>query len=572
MKKIRSFTLQKKIIISNILLLLCTTIVLGIYFSASYSQMLYNNTLDTLNKTASQIESALNLNIDMLDNSLYSCFHTNTIQQWSTGTMDLKSDNYITINQIRAELSFIFMFDQAYNSGLIASAQLVIDDEPVSMLSTYQDMSKDLYQTVYSAYSQNPRTPFIAVPDRTDSNIYYLKTFTNQQGDKKITFLLLLDRQAFFSSLSELPEGMIAFLTDTQEEILYNSPDEVGTSINTLPENGNFISRRLQKKDYILNIYIPNSWYARWIIPSMFSYLCIALLILIVFIILSFIVSANLTRFLSDINNRLKTFQNGNYETHMPVYREQDLKRISNTFNHMADEIRHLITTVYEEKLLVKDRELKLLQAQMNPHFLVNSLTTISTVALTHQDMPVYEMLSSLTQLLNGNLLGSSLHSSYIPLEKELKYIECYLFLQKIRFADRLTYTQNIPPDLQSYYIPILTIEPLVENAVIHGIEKSTSCANIQISVSSRQGKLLITISDNGTGFDTSILNHLKPDENGHHVSLTNIHQRIVNLFGPAFGIHCESTLGVGTTVTVILPILTECPKEDPIYVSGHDS
>src|SRR5699024_2913743 len=70
-----------------------------------------------------------------------------------------------------------------------------------------------------------------------------------------------------------------------------------------------------------------------------------------------------------------------------------------------------------------------------------NLLDCYSTVALTHQDIQVYEMLSSLTQLLNGNLLGSSLHSSYIPLEKELKYVDCYLFLQKIRFADRLTYT-----------------------------------------------------------------------------------------------------------------------------------
>lgn len=584
MKKCFSFhtSLRKKLIISNLLLLLCITVILGIYFIFTYTNMLRKNTLNTISKATAQIESAANLNINLADSLLYSCLRTNTFQSWLNGTISLADTDFVSFNRIRSELSSIFMFNQAWTSHLVSSLYLIIDETMVPLYpgdtipNSAEQEHGEILTLLASDTQDTSKKPLIKTSSGT---LYYAKTYINYQHGSKITFLCKLNAEVFFASLLELPEGTSGYIIDSDHKIFFSNPGAIAAdTTGFLPsEQDNFQNdlttfRQLNKSEYSLIVSVPQAWFDRQIIPTMRLYLFIVLAILLIFATLSYFISTKLTVFLVNINTHMQAFQHKDYDTHMPAYQESDLNQISIAFNNMADEIRHLITTVYEDQLLIKDHELKLLQAQMNPHFLINILTVIGTTALNHHDMELYRMFSALTQLLDSNLLGGSLKTPFIPLEQELKYIQCYLYLQTIRYSDRMSYTIDIPSSLQSYYIPTLTVEPLVENAITHGMESVSSPCHILITARTFENQLIITVADSGNGFDTKILSTVTSDKKGHHISINNIRQRIANWFGtPPFGISHESSPGNGTTVTITLPILLEAPQEDFSYGTGHN-
>ncbi len=210
-----------------------------------------------------------------------------------------------------------------------------------------------------------------------------------------------------------------------------------------------------------------------------------------------------------------------------------------------------LADSSYETRHLNDEAEIKFLQQQMNPHFLFNILLTIQIKAKMSGDETVYKMISSLSSLLRAGIYGDK--RSLISIEEELKYVEYYLSLQKERYEDKLDYSISLDePELNKCEIPRLSIEPIVENAVIHGVETVDRPALVQVNVTSEDNQLIIHVTDNGVGFDIS---QLDLESASDRVGLRSTLKRIQLIYGKKYGLDIVSYKNVGTDIAIRVPL-----------------
>ncbi|MTV48001.1 histidine kinase [Heliobacillus mobilis] len=221
------------------------------------------------------------------------------------------------------------------------------------------------------------------------------------------------------------------------------------------------------------------------------------------------------------------------------------------------------------EKML-REAEIKALQSQINPHFLFNTLNTIARLALLEGATQTEEIVYALSDLLRHNLRNNRPMSI---LRSEINYIQSYLSIQSARFGDRIGATVDIPEELLDLQIPTMTLQPLVENAIIHGLEPKRGAGQISISAAEDQNRLLITIADTGIGIaanqvslifdDGKKRNHKHGQSHTTGLGIMNVHNRIQHYFGKEYGIEISGEPGKGTTVCIYLPVSrkTEYPS-----------
>ena len=226
--------------------------------------------------------------------------------------------------------------------------------------------------------------------------------------------------------------------------------------------------------------------------------------------------------------------------------------------------IQHLTKEIYAQQLQKemwmhrqKESEFKRLATQINPHFLYNTLEMIRVKAVKGNSKEIAHIVNQLSRLLRRSL-ESDIHP--IPLKKELEFITMYLEIQKLRFKDKIDYKITVDLDHETYRILPLIIQPLVENAFIHGIEMKEGQGNIHVHIYQKKNRLWIEIKDNGLGFGESRLREIQEllassvEIDGESIGLMNVHQRIQIYYGKEYGITLESEINKGTIVYVELP------------------
>jgi two-component system sensor histidine kinase YesM len=237
------------------------------------------------------------------------------------------------------------------------------------------------------------------------------------------------------------------------------------------------------------------------------------------------------------------------------------------TFNKMSLEIKNLINTVYKKQIATKDAEIKALQAQINPHFLYNTLDSISWRAKINGVNEISEMVSALSSIIEANLNRNN--ENFVPLSREIEYINNYYLLLKKRFGKKISLVTDIGDDIMNCTIPKLIIQPIIENAVYHGLEMKVGSGTIHLSITREEGRICIKVCDDGIGIDEATLDRLRqnlsksPDadsENdiavGSSIGIINVHKRIRLLYGEDYGLEISSKPAEGTTVTIILPVI----------------
>jgi len=270
---------------------------------------------------------------------------------------------------------------------------------------------------------------------------------------------------------------------------------------------------------------------------------------------------------LETVAEKIQLVGKGNFDTKLSEYRVEELQNISDTFNEMTDYIDKLVKEVYETQLIAKQSQIQYLQAQMNPHFLFNVLSMIEMRAAVNEDMEVQQMIYKLSKLYQGRIFRKDEH--FIYLEEEMEIVDFYLSLQNGRFGDKITYSINYdgnPDDYRKCLVPRLSIEPIVENAVCHGLEPKDENGHISVKVSRNEEILSICIEDNGVGFDPNLVVENREDKTHSHVGLWNTNKMIHNLCGEEYGLNVESQIGRGTKAIVTLPV-----KFGGDYVESND-
>lgn len=223
--------------------------------------------------------------------------------------------------------------------------------------------------------------------------------------------------------------------------------------------------------------------------------------------------------------------------------------------NLMQSEFLEEVKEKMRYQQLLKDMKIKALQSQINPHFLFNTLNTIGRVALIENANKTETLIYALSDLLRYSLKNSD---NLVYLKDELENIKIYLFIQCTRFKDRFNYEINFDENLLKCKIPVMTLQPLVENAIIHGLEERSENGKLIISGEISNNTLTLSILDNGVGIKENILNILfdESDKNSDSLGILNVHNRIQYYFGSSYGVKIRSTYGVGTKVVITLPVI----------------
>lgn len=333
-------------------------------------------------------------------------------------------------------------------------------------------------------------------------------------------------------------------------------PEKIPYSGELYGESYRLYHRELGVDVYLL-LGIPQNHAEKILYDSLDIYVAMIVSVLLVGLISFAIFTYKITKPLEEVSLKLRRVQEGDFHTKMPEYEEKEFYEISNGFNLMTSEINHLITEVYEKKILLKELELKFLQSQLNPHFIFNVLNAISLQANIDGNKQLGQTISTFSKLTQAKIYRSELEQ--VKIRQELEYVQYYLQIQEFRFGDRITYSIDVDEALLDSYIQKLCIQLIVENAVIHGLEPKVGGGTVRIRGYKEKQDIVIEIEDDGVGFDLDDafelpLKETKAGEKHNQVGLNNIHAILQLRYGKEYGLSIISKKNIGTTVKIRIP------------------
>ncbi len=285
-------------------------------------------------------------------------------------------------------------------------------------------------------------------------------------------------------------------------------------------------------------------------------YLESALLLLLGAFVAAVLFSDKLAKPITALKLSMKEVEKGNFDGITVEARgEDEIGMLYNSFYAMTEEIQNLMEDKSKSQKEKYRLELRALQAQINPHFMYNTLDSIVWMAEGGNNKEVVIMTSTLGKLLRQSI---SNEEELVTIEKEIDYARSYLIIQKMRYTDQLTFEIEVDPAIYAYKIVKLTLQPLVENAIYHGIKYKETMGKIRITGKEMEEGILIQIIDDGIGMEEEVLNHIldkkKRVNQNNGVAVENVNRRLKLYYGENYGLHYESTLHVGTIVSIFLP------------------
>lgn len=270
-------------------------------------------------------------------------------------------------------------------------------------------------------------------------------------------------------------------------------------------------------------------------------------------VFISFLLSKSLTRPISELKQGIEKVEKGYLDTRIVTNRKDEFGELSDSFNRMNENLQQYTQELVERQREISEIRIRLLQAQLNPHFLYNSLDTIKWLAKMNEVSKVADVASDLAHILRNSISNDQ----FITLKEELDVVESYIEIQKIRFSGRFKHSFFVSEELLDIKIPKLILQPLVENSIIHGLEDKESG---QISITGRlhSGDLLLTIRDNGCGMHKDIVDKYNQgnfDKEKGHLGIYNVYYILKLYYGVNCSIHIISNPDDGTEVNITLPV-----------------
>lgn len=401
----------------------------------------------------------------------------------------------------------------------------------------------------------------------------------NSDGNEVGTLLINID-EVYLSDIyqSALNGTNVIYIIDSNGNIIsHTNKDMRGMNFINVENFKKLYGEndfRLTKKsvgEYLISNYhdTQTGWTIIEEMPSSFvlsdvyrAYIIISIIIGICFLIslvISYLVAGKVSKPLLDLCDSLNQVKEGNFDVVSKVAGYEEINLLKSSFNGMAQEIKKLLEDIKNKEAYKRRIENDLLRAQINPHFLYNTLFSIKCLAETRRPEEVSEMISALIDFLKMTLRKDA---DLICLSEEFIITEKYLVLQQMRYGDKLSFEFEPDEKTTQCMVPALILQPIVENAIFHGIEAKNEMGIIVISSEIQNERLIISISDDGAGMSEDTLERVidtctnKEYTRNESIGIANVSGRIKVDFGNEYGLHIESEAGIGTTVTIELPII----------------
>ena len=405
-----------------------------------------------------------------------------------------------------------------------------------------------------------------------------IRQFRNLSFDNLGTIIIYLNMDKLVANIlegSRKSDG--EFLIVRKNNIIFpKEPSsvfkEAAISIDSQALESGYQFKKIDKKNYFL-VHIKSNYFD-WgylnVIPynQIFENINMVKTFLIIIFILMFVVvtmfgirfARNITLPLENLVDGMQYVKVGDFKQARKkalttsAFQDDEVGKLQQNFQTMIQQIDELINENYSKQLTIKETEFKALQAQINPHFLYNTLESINWLAKGNGQSQISKMVEALGFLLRNSI---SLKQPLITIEEELNVVKNYVVIQKYRFEDRLDFHLQVDLDIVGFYIPKLTLQPLVENAIHYALEPKIDPCKISIYSIVDKETIKLIVEDDGPGMETTFIEKLKKGEvktRGQGVGLSNINDRIKLSYGERYGINIESEPNKGTKVIIVLP------------------
>lgn len=284
----------------------------------------------------------------------------------------------------------------------------------------------------------------------------------------------------------------------------------------------------------------------------------VAVIFIALAVSLSILVSRVITRPVKKLIRAMQEFEkNAEVYDYQPVKGVQEVRNLSDSFDHMVKIIQELMNRVKMEEISLRKTELKALQAQINPHFLYNTLDSIQWMCEQEKSSDAVKMVSALARLFR---ISISRGRELIPIADEISHARSYLLIQSYRYKNQFTYEFDIEEDVADYYCNKITLQPMIENAIYHGIDRMVDEGLIRITARTEGDDIVFLVSDNGAGMTKEqcegVLSKESSDSSG--IGIKNVNDRIKIYFGESYQIQIDSEPDVGTTIRIRFPKIRE--------------
>ncbi|NOU71889.1 HAMP domain-containing protein [Paenibacillus sp. LMG 31458] len=282
------------------------------------------------------------------------------------------------------------------------------------------------------------------------------------------------------------------------------------------------------------------------------SYFLWTILALVIALYLSFFISRHLSRPIKMLQSNMKQVEKGDFSIRSEFRSKNEIGQLSHTFNIMVGRIRDLMNQIIQNEESKRKSEMKLLEAQINPHFLYNTLDSIIWMAERKKHDEVVLMTSSLAKLFRSII---NKNNETVPVRVEIEHITNYLLIQTMRYKDKLDFQIDVDPSILEVHIPKIILQPIVENAIYHGIKNKLESGLVKITGKADGDTIVFVVADDGVGMEQEKLDQILKLKEGiiRGIGVSNVNERI-KLFGNEFGLTFESEKWEGTKVTIVLP------------------
>lgn len=368
------------------------------------------------------------------------------------------------------------------------------------------------------------------------------------------TVILSVDQSVLWEDI-QVSDKSTVYVCEADQIIAAADPAEIGTSISLKPQRGyRVLETRNDKTGWDVYHFYSKVRYDQLVKAN----IEIGLGSLVALTLLSMMLVTLMTRPVLDLVGRLvyamSEIENGDFNVQIPgvEHPTNEVERIAAGFNEMSGQLKQLVETVKQSTVDQKNAELQAMEAQIDPHFLYNTLDTINWKALEHDEFEISNMVGALADILRYSIRNPG---DMVSIGQELSWLDRYIMLQKEKLDQPLSVVTDVPEKLMGYRIHKLLLQPFVENAINHGFRRMSMPCRIEISMRLAGEQFYIRIRDNGCGIPPDLVEELnnKNSSDGHHVGVANVRKRLELYYSDDHEMYFESREGQGTSVHLFI-------------------
>ena len=545
------------------------------------SIMFYSNTLKNIREEITLENSYIFDNsVNIIDRTLMevdtltSSLASNESTQLYT-INNVSTDSFKTISRLAKTLPIIYRYIDSIYIYSEPTDTVIMDNNSIPL----SDLSDTDWINAYRAVT----SPKGTIIPRSKNNVYpQLITIIKPiyvADEKKGAIIMNINAQSIYNSMlyQQYKDGRLFFLVKADNKIIISSelsyfntyPDDIGLNTLTIESNPKNSVYEINDKNYVvlsgdstisdykyISAY-PLELYEHKLSTMKLQIIGILLLLMIIIFILAYVASV---RSYSPLNEIISFLDNS--QPPADSIEEEDKNELMYIINsiqtHINDKTK--MAEILEERMkLLRKSQDDMLQTQINPHFLYNTLETINWMAynMSNSENPVSKSLINLASFFRNTLTSGY----FVSIENEIKYTKEYVNILALRYGDLFDIEWDIDESILSYTIIKICLQPIIENAVYHGIKQKNDKGLIKIKGLCDDNNIILIVSDDGVGIEKDALDELNKTlsetsftNEKSHIGLSNVNQRIKIIFGDSYGIHVESTVGVGTDVYVTIP------------------